>query len=52
MPNFCQIYDFKSFVNDPTCYKNPQDPTFFDLIIIVLIKPKCFQNSITIETGI
>ena len=33
MKNFCQIYGCKNIVKDKTCFKNPINPTFIDLII-------------------
>ena len=33
MSNFCQIYDFKNLINDPTCYKNPEKRTCIGLIM-------------------
>ena len=51
MSNFYQIYHFKNLTNDPTCYKNSKTRTFIDLIMANK-PPKCFQNSIIIETGL
>ena len=48
--NFCQIYDFKNLTNLTKYYKNPEIPTYINLILTN--KPKCSQNSITIETGL
>ena len=47
MSNFGQIYGFKNLINDPTCYKNCENPTCIDLIMTS--KPKCFQNFVTIK---
>ena len=47
--DFCQIYDCKNQIKDNTCFKNPQKPSFIDLIITN--RSKCFQNSVTLETG-
>ena len=38
--NFCETYDFKNLINDPTCYKNPKNPISIDLIMTN--KLKCF----------
>lgn len=38
--NFCEAYDFKNLINDPTCYKNPKNPISVDLIMTN--KLKCF----------
>ena len=48
MSNFSQIYDFINLINDPACYKKPENPTCIDLIMSN--KPKCSKNSITAET--
>ena len=48
--DFCQIYGCKNLINDNTCFKNPEKPSCIDLIITN--KPKCFQNSVTLEKGL
>ena len=48
MKSFRQIYNFKSLLDKPTCYKNPTNPSCVDLIITN--KPRSFQNSCTFET--
>ena len=50
MKNFCQIYDCKNIVKDKTCFKNTITPVRIDLIITN--KPKSFQESEVIETGL
>ena len=50
MKSFCKIYNFKNLLDKPTCYKNPNNPSCVDLIIIN--KPRSFQNSCTFETGL
>ena len=50
MKNFCQIYGCKNIIKDKTCFKNPINPTFIDLII--KNRPKSFQESEVIETGL
>ena len=45
----CTCYNFKSFINKPTCYKNPDNLSCIDLKL-----PNCpnyFQDSSTFETG-
>ena len=27
MREFCELYNLKNLVKDPTCYKNPQNPS-------------------------
>ena len=51
MKNFCQIYGCKNIVEDKTCFKNPLNPTCIDLIIITS-RPKSFQESEVVETGL
>ena len=46
---FCQIYSCKNLIKDNTCFKNPEKPSCIDPIITN--RPKCFQNSVTLETG-
>ena len=36
--------------NEPTCYKNPDNPTSIDLILTN--KPLSFKNTYVIETGL
>ena len=49
LKSFCQIFNFKNLLDKPTCYKNPNNPSFVNLIIAN--KPRSFQNSCTFETG-
>ena len=50
LSNFCEIYNFKNFIKDKTCLKNPNKPSSIDLIITN--RSKSFQNSMFIETGL
>ena len=50
LASFCTFYNFKSLINKPTCYKNPDNPPCIDLILTNY--PNCFQNSSTFETGL
>ena len=50
LSNFCEIYDLKNLIKDKTCFKNPNKPSCIDLIITN--RPKSFQNSMVIETGL
>ena len=47
---FCDALDLVSLIRKLTCYKNPEKPSCIDLILIN--KPRSFQNSGVIETGI
>ena len=50
MTVFCEIYDLKSPIKEPTCYKKRENPSCIDLILTS--NPKCFQNSCVVETGL
>ena len=50
MESFYTINNFKCIIKEPTCYKNPDNPTCIDLILTNC--PKNFQESSTLETGI
>ena len=50
LKEFCDNYNLKNLITEPTCFKNAQNPTLIDLILTN--KPKCFQSSMCIETGI
>ena len=39
-----------NLIKDNACFKNPDKPSCIDLIITN--GPKCFQNSVTLETGL
>ena len=48
--DFCDIYNFKKLVKEPTCYKNPDNPSCIDLFLTN--RPRTFQCTSTLETGI
>ena len=50
MKEFINTYDLKNLVKEPTCYKNPLNPSCIDLILT----NRCmsFQNTTTVETGL
>ena len=50
MESFCESYRFKSLIIDPTCFKNPENPSCINLILTN--SPYSFQNSCVIETGL
>ena len=50
MKDFCDIYNLKNLITEPTCYKNDQNPTQIDHILTN--KPKSFHSSMCIETGL
>ena len=48
--DICEIYNLKNIIREKTCFKNPNNPSHIDLIITN--RPKCFQNSVVIETAL
>ena len=46
---FCDTYDLKYLIKEPTCYKNP-DLSSIDLILAN--NPQFFQSSFVVETGL
>ena len=50
MKEFCDMYNLKSLVKEPTCFKNIDKPSCIDLILTN--KPKSFQDTKVIETGL
>ena len=50
MDSFCAIYHLKSLIKEPTCYKNPEKPTF--IYLILTNSPRQFQATLTLETGL
>ena len=45
LASFCNFYNFKSLINKPTCYKNPDYSSCIDSILTNC--PNYFQNSST-----
>ena len=50
MQEFCEIFNLKSLISQPTCFKTILNPSCIDLILTN--RKRCFQNSNVIETGI
>ena len=50
MLDFCLLHDLSNLIKEPTCYKNPLNPTSIDVILINRVNS--FRNSIAIETGL
>ena len=48
--DLCSVYNLFSLVKEPTCFKNPDNPSCIDLFLTN--RPRSFQNTLTIETGI
>ena len=50
--DFCNVYNLFSLVKEPTCFKNPDKPSHICIDLFLTNRPRSFQNSLTIETGI
>ena len=50
MKDFCETYNLRNLVTDPTCFKNPLNPSSINLILTN--KYRSFQNTIIVETGL
>ena len=50
MEDFCIRFNLISLIKDPTCYKNPDNPSYIDLMLTN--SPRSFQNSCVVETGL
>ena len=47
MKQFCDMYNLKNLINEPTCYKNIDNPSSID--VMLTNKKGSFQNSLAIE---
>ena len=47
---FCDTFRLKSLIKDAACYKNPENPRSFDLILTN--NPRSFHNSCVLEIGL
>ena len=50
MLSFCEIYHLTDIIKQPTCFKNPSNPSCIDLFLTN--NASCFQNSSVFETGL
>ena len=50
MINFCETYNLSNLIKEPTCFKNPHNPSTIDLILTK--RASSFQHSTTVETGL
>ena len=50
MKSFCEDYNLKSLIKQPTCYKNPNKPICIGIILTNV--PRIFQSTCVIETGL
>ena len=50
MREFCDMHNLKNLITDPTCFKNPINPSCID--VILTNKNKSFCNNHVVETGL
>ena len=50
MSQFCETFNLKNLVKEPTCFKNPINPSCIDLILTNRFRS--FNNTLAIETGL
>ena len=50
MREFCDVHNLRNLIKQLTCFKNPANPSFID--VILTNKFKIFQNSTVFETGV
>ena len=50
MSSFCEIYHLTNIIKQPTCFKNPSNPSCIDLFLTN--NANCFQKSSVFETGL
>ena len=50
MKDFCETYNLENLIKEPTCFKNPNNPSSID--VMRTNRKNSFQNSMTVETGL
>ena len=50
LTEFCEMYNFGILIKEPTCFKNPLNPSSIDLLLTN--RGMSFKTSKTIETGL
>ena len=50
MKNVRELYGLRNLINQPTCFKNLQNPSFIDSLLTN--KPQSFCNTCLVETGV
>ena len=50
LKEFAYVYNLKNLIVEPTCFKNPLNPSSID--VILTNKSRSFQHSQVIETGL
>ena len=48
--DFCDTYNLTNLIKEPTCFKNPSNPSSID--VMLTNRPNSFQNSKAVETGL
>ena len=46
---FCDVYNLKNLIDEPTCYKNPNS---LSIDVVLINRQRGFHNSTVIETGL
>ena len=47
---FCELFNLKNLIHEPTCFKSTTNPTCIDLILTN--RKRSFQNTCIVETGL
>ena len=50
MKDFCESYNLRNLIKEPTCFKNLENPSTIDLILTN--RPKSFLNCTAVEVGL
>ena len=50
MKEFCEMYNLNNLIKDPTCFKNPSNPS--SIGVMLTNRPRSFFNNTTIESGL
>ena len=53
MKYFCENYDLTNLIKQPTCHRNPTNPTCFlhEYDLILTNAPRSFHSTYVVETG-
>ena len=38
MKDFCELYDLENLINEPTCFKNPDNPSSIDVMFSLTVQ--------------
>ena len=50
MAEFCETYNLTNLIKEPTCFKNPLNPSSID--VLLMNKGRLYKTSQIIETGL